>query len=68
MRKNRRGCLFSCEGRDGLVILKGFEGVFAHPLNGLEGVEPSIFLSTHFRGGDPRRDGPILPGTVYTTP
>lgn len=37
-------------GRDGLVVLRGSVGVFAHPLNGLVWVEPSIFLSAHFRG------------------
>lgn len=48
-------------GGDGLVILKGFEGMFAHPLNGLKWLDASIFLSTHFRGRKPKRNGPILP-------
>lgn len=42
-------------GGDGLVILKSFEGMFAHPLNGLKGLKASIFLSMHFGavgGGD----------------
>lgn len=41
---------FFCGKVDGRVILKGFEGMFAHPLNGLKELEASIFHSTHFRG------------------
>lgn len=59
--EQKRLFAFSAGGGDGLVILKGFEGMFAHPLNGLKGLEASIFLSAHFGGGKPKRNGPILP-------
>lgn len=66
MRKPRKTgtgyLLFFCSGGDGLVILKGFEGMFAHPLNGLKRLEASIFLSARFKGeGKPGWSGPIGP-------
>lgn len=36
--------LFFAEEGDGFVILKGFEGMFTHLLNGLKGLKASIFL------------------------
>lgn len=47
--QDRLFAFFAGKG-DGCVILKGFEGMFAHPLNGLKELEASIFHSMHLRG------------------
>lgn len=67
VRKSRTDYLFFLQGEgDGLVILKGFEGMFAHPLNGLKGLDASIFLSAHFRGESPRGLDQFCPVTDCT--
>lgn len=52
---------------EGPVTLRGFKGMFAHPLNGLKGIEASIFLSTHFREGSPREMDQFCPLTDCTS-
>lgn len=50
-----------------VVILKGFEGMFALPLNGLKGLKASIFLSAHFKGESPGGTDQFCPVTDCTS-
>lgn len=55
-KKQRLYLLFFAGGGDSLVILKGFEGMFVHPLNGLKGLEASIFSPSAFQWGEAQED------------